>query len=85
MAISMELDGETSEENVRFVMEKTVETFFSGTFVQQILTSKDGRPMLQALPNFLPFRGFCEVGFCRKKDEMIRKKGCFEMKAMQMA
>jgi len=82
MAISMELDVETSE-NVRFVMEKNGAGFFSGTFVQQILTSKDGRPMLQALPDFC--RSFCEVGFCRKKDEMIRKKGCFEMKAMQMA
>lgn len=47
-------------------MEKNV-GFFSGTFVQQILTSKDGRPMLQALPDFRG-RGFCEVGICRKKD-----------------
>ena len=51
---------------VRFVMEKNANGFFSGTFVQQILTSKDGRPMLQALPDFC--RSFCEVGICRKKD-----------------
>lgn len=46
---------------------KTQTVFFSGTFVQQILTSKDGRPMLQALPDFLRKGLNCEVGNLQEK------------------
>ena len=35
--------------------------------MQQILTSKDGRPMLQALPDFLPKGSNCEVGNLQEK------------------